>query len=94
MIFRLGAGLSGGAVDVRAVLDTADEERVVVVEDTEGDAVVTSPGDAPASELVPQRFRDPVRVGGQCRGNELGDGGRDLVRKPIKRPHGTGRQSD
>ena len=32
---------------MRPVLNTTDEQRVVVVEDAEGDAIVASPGDSP-----------------------------------------------
>ncbi len=53
---------STGAVDVRSVLNPADQEGVVVVEDAEGDAIVTAPCDSPAFQLVTERLRHPVSV--------------------------------
>lgn len=60
-------------------LNTTDEERVVVVEDAEGDATVASPGDSPAGEVVSERLRRRVPARGESRGDELGDRGRDFV---------------
>lgn len=51
---------SGWPVDVRPVLNTNDEERVVVIEDVEGSATVAAPGDTVA---LPWRIVDESGAG-------------------------------
>lgn len=74
-------------IDMRAVLDAADVEHAVVLENAIRHAVITAARHAPAFELEPQRLRQPVRLDRQGGCHELRYRGRDLVRQAFQRPN-------
>jgi len=69
---------------MRTMFHAADEQRAVIFENSERDAVVTPARNAPSRHLVAQRFREPVGVCRQSRGDEFGDGGSDFVRQAVE----------
>lgn len=68
------------AVGMGAVIDAADVEHSVILEQPEGDAVVAAARDTPSFEFQAQGFEHPIWVGRQCGGDEFGDGGGNFVR--------------
>nr|WP_283251548.1 AAA family ATPase [Aeromicrobium duanguangcaii] len=85
---------SVASVDGRPMLDSADQQAMVVIKDLQGHAVVTASRDRPAFEFVAQRLGHPVRVLGKGAGAELHHGDGDLVRKLIESPHRGRRELD
>jgi hypothetical protein len=66
-------------VHVPTVFDAADQQGSVIIEDAECHTTVTGARDAPPGQLVPQWFRQPVRVRRQSRRDEFGDRGGGFV---------------
>ena len=66
-------------VRVGAVLDAADIENPVVLDEPEGDAIVPPSRDPPTFQLEPQRLGQALRVARQCGSDELRDGRSHLV---------------
>ena len=73
-----------GAICVGTVVDSDDDDGVVGVVDAQQDPVVTAAGAVEASEVVAQRFAEPVRVLGEGSGDELDDGVDDPGWKALK----------
>lgn len=71
-------------VGVSAVLDAADVENPVVVNEPESHAIVAPARNPPTRQLESQRLRQPLGVGRQGGGDELRDGCARLARQPTE----------